>query len=104
MNKHLQFLFTYFGMAENKADVEWKKWFIEQKNKLDSGEEIDPPWICFPNSSPIHGWNQGYQEAWKNDVWVTFWNKLNNAEKENYLNRRKPPSEDWHETIMIYWH
>jgi len=102
MKRYFRQLFDYFGAA-GKADSEWEKWFEEQKHKLKSGEEIEPPWIAFPSSSPIHGWNQGFQEAWKNNIWIIFWNKLDIVEKVDYLNRWKPPSEEWRETITIYW-
>ncbi|MCD9186472.1 MAG: hypothetical protein LUM44_08560 [Pyrinomonadaceae bacterium] len=103
MNRHLQNFFTVFRSVEDEADAGWEKWSEEQKNKLKLSEEIPPPWIVFPNSSPIYGWNQGYQEAWKNNVWTIFWHKLVGAEKVDYLNRWKPPSEEWRETITIYW-
>lgn len=103
MDRRLRNFFRYFGLAESEPDAEWEKWYNEQRNKLASGGEIEPPWISFPNSSPIHGWNQGYQEEWKNKVWVIFWNKLDAAEQVNYLSRWKPPSEDWRETITVYW-
>ena len=91
-----------FGTGESEKDSEWQNWYAEQQRKLDDEEEIEPPWIAFPNSSPIHGWNQGYQQEWKNNVWLPFWRGMTEAEREDYLNRRQASSE-WRETLTVYW-
>jgi hypothetical protein len=103
MKNRLRNFFSNFGLTENQADIDFQNWFKDQKHKLESGEEIEPPWIAFPNSSPIHGWNQGYQEAWKNDVWLKFWNSLNDDRKKEFLDRWAVPSDDWSETLSVYW-
>lgn len=86
-----------------KKEQEWEAWYAEQKDRLHSGEDIEPPWVVFPQSSPIYGWNQGTAEAWKNDIWIPFWNRMNEVEQGDYLKRWKPPSEDWFETLTIFW-
>lgn len=93
-----------FGIVESserQKDVHWQTWFDEQLRKLDADEEIEPPWIAFPNSLPL-GWNQGYQQEWKNNVWLLFWRRMNEEKQENYFNRWQP-SEEWRETLTIYW-
>jgi len=88
------------GLAENKT-IAW--WYAEQQRKLEAGEEIEPPWITFPNSNPIYGWNQGYEEAWKLNIWTPFWRKMTGEEQNAYLERWHLPSEDWRETLTLYW-
>ncbi len=101
LKEKLKHSLSIFGFDKN-SDSQWQSWYAEQKRKLNAGEEIEPPWIAFPNSTP-YGWNQGYQEAWKNNVWIIFWNKMSEAEQADYLNRFVPPSEEWSETLIIYW-
>ena len=91
-----------FNLGETLEDAHWRTWFDGQQRKLEANEEIEPPWIAFPDSLPL-GWNQGYQQEWKNNVWLVFWGKLNETEKKDYLNRWQPPSADWHETVTVYW-
>ena len=57
------------GLVESQEYLEWLKWYNGQINKLNDKEEIQPPWIVYPKSSPVYGWNQGYQEAWLKNVW-----------------------------------
>ena len=91
-----------FGSAEEKEDSDWENWYAGQIDKLNSGEEIEPPWTAFPNGSPIYGWNQGRSEEWKTNVWMPFWNRMNEEARGNYFDRRQP-SEEWRETLTVYW-
>ena len=90
------------GLAKQRRREEEEdrqtRWFIEQKRKCEAGEEVEPPWVTFPNAQP-GGWNQGYQEVWKSDVWIPFWNNLSNEERREYLERWHP-SEDWYESLV----
>ena len=101
--QRLRKAFERTGLAEDKKAQTIERWYAEQERKLEAGEEIEPPWIAFPASNPIHGWNQGYEEAWKLNVWLPFWRRLSVEERNAYLDKWHPPSEDWRETLMIYW-
>lgn len=85
-----------------KNDAKWENWYQIQLKKLNNNEEIEPPWVAFPASSPIYGWNQGLNEEWKINVWMPFWRNLNKDEKDEYLTRWQI-SEEWRETLIIYW-
>lgn len=85
-----------------KSDNEWENWYQSQLSKRNNSEEIEPPWISFPLSSPVYGWNQGRNEVWKNSVWVPFWKSLSKGEKDNYLTRWQT-SKEWRETLNVYW-
>lgn len=98
----LKGLFGGYKDTRDKESLEWESWYEKQLAKVNNSEEIEPPWIAFPNSSPIHGWNQGLNQAWKLNVWMPFWQKLNVDERKKFLLRWKS-SEEWHETLMIYW-
>lgn len=91
-----------FESKTDAEDLKWQNWFAGQQSRLESGDEIEPPWIAFPNSLPF-SWRQGYREEWKNSVWIPFWQRLSEAERVHYLNRYEPPSEEWRETLTIYW-
>ena len=86
-----------------EASERWELWYFEQQRKLVAGAEIEPPWIAFPNSDALSGWNQGFSEAWKLNVWMPFWRKMNEAEQANYLERWQPPTQNWRESVTIYW-
>lgn len=90
------------GRERERASKHWEQWFLEQQRQLEAGAEIEPPWIAFPNSDALSGWNQGYAEVWKLNVWMPFWTKMNEAEQTNYLARWQP-SQDWRESLTIYW-
>jgi hypothetical protein len=94
--------FGIFGASENKEGSEWQDWYAEQRRKLEAGEEIEPPWMAFPNSSPIYGWNQGNTEHWKMNVWMPFWNRMSEAEREDYFQKHHT-SDEWLETITVFW-
>lgn len=78
-------------------------WFNEQKSKLKKGEEIEPPWVVFPLSSPKYGWDQGYGESWKLQIWLPFWKKLNENKQKEYLKKWQPPSDEWYKTLTVQW-
>lgn len=94
MNKALRNLLAAFGLAENQKQVDLQYWYRAELRKLEDDEEIEPPWIAFPYSEPW-GWNQGYQEEWKTNVWRPFWEKLNDEDKREYLEKWEP-SEVWY--------
>jgi hypothetical protein len=101
MNKNLRKFMSFFGLVENQDKIDWLEWQNEQKRKLEAGEEIEPPWIVFPNSEPF-GWNQGHQEYWRTNVWEPFWDKLSEKERGEYLNNYKPPNENW-KNFTKFW-
>lgn len=82
--------------------VEWARWYADQQWLLESGKEIEPPWIAFPHSESVGGWNQGYNEEWKRNVWMPFWSGLSDDERNAYFERWQP-SEDWRQTLTEFW-
>lgn len=78
-------------------------WFRGQQAKLEADEEIEPPWIAFPLSLALFGWNTGKTEQWKLEIWIPFWNKLSQTDKVKYLEKWQPPNEDWVKLITIDW-
>jgi hypothetical protein len=60
-----------------------------------------PPWQVFPQLQPHElGATQGQQEAWLDSVWRPFWQALNDAERESYLNFWRA-TKDWREWIRF---
>jgi hypothetical protein len=90
-------------LVENQKLAGMEEWYELQIRKSDAGDEIEPPWVAFPNNSPIYGWNQGFQEAWKTNVWLPFWRSLSEEKQNEYLKKWRPPDDDWRETLTIYW-
>lgn len=82
--------------------VEYEKLFNEHLLLLAGDQEVPPPWIVFPASSPAFGWNQGYPEYWKTHIWIFFWNKMDALPKNEFITKWKPTTE-WNETLNIYW-
>jgi methyltransferase (TIGR00027 family) len=67
------------------------------------GNEISPPWVAFPLSTPLWaGWRQGISEGWLHTTWLPFWWSLSAAEGAAYLERWPPPDEQWRER-MLEW-
>jgi hypothetical protein len=91
---------SFFGMVESQAKIDWQEWRDEQKRKLETGEEIEPPWIFAPNTEPWSGeWRQGSGEYWMDEFWHPFWKKLSNDAKKIYLEKWLPP-ENWYSRLV----
>jgi hypothetical protein len=104
MHKNLRNLLAFFGLAESQSDIDWQIWDAEQKRKLESGEEIEPPWVFAPNTEPWAAeWKQGGGEYWLLEIWLPFWQKLGEIQRKNYLDKWKPPTEDWFEYLTVHW-
>ena len=104
MNKNLRNFLAFFGWTESHADTKWQEWHNEQKRKLETGEDIDPPWIAFPNSDPAVLWvSWRYGNSWLNNIWQPFWDRLSDAEKKEYFEKWQPPDDGWYENITVYW-
>jgi hypothetical protein len=104
MNKNLRKFMSFFGLVENQDKIDWLEWQNEQKRKLETGEEIEPPWVFAPNTEPWSGeWRQGSGEHWLLEIWLPFWHRLNERERENYLKKWQPPAEEWNEYLTVHW-
>ena len=79
------------------------EWLSEQKEKINLGEEIKPPYITFPISLPDIGWDDYSLEKWKLEIWIPFWEKLSGSEREEYLKKWKPPNQKWEENLTRHW-
>ena len=67
-------------------------------------DEVDPPWAVYPHSEPWWGgWRQGRSEAWLHEVWLPFWRGRTPAERDAYLKRRPPPTEEWRAYLLERW-
>ncbi len=93
-----EYLTLYWTVGMRKI----QQWQIEQKCSLEAGEEIEPPWVALPLSFPNYGWDQGYYERWKLDIWLPFWKKLNKLEQKDYLEKWET-DEEWQRTLTIDW-
>jgi hypothetical protein len=96
-------IFDDLKLVENRKLEAMEEWYKSQMLKFGAGEEIEPPWVAFPNNSPVFGWNQGFQESWKINIWLPFWQGLSAEKQAEYLEKWRPPSDDWRETLTIYW-
>lgn len=86
----------------DKGVTEKAEWYKKQMENAKAGIEVEPPWVVFPLSSPDYGWDNGYGEQWKLDIWLPFWKKLNEREQERYLEKWQP-SEEWKITLTVNW-
>ena len=93
-----------FGLAETQSDIKWRKQEEELKRQLTAGEEFEPPWVFAPNTEPWSGyWRQGGGEYWLLEIWLPFWGELDAKQRENYLEKWQPPTEDWYEYLTVHW-
>ncbi len=79
------------------------KWLNEQKERVKNGAQLEPPWITFPISLSDVGWDDYFLESWKLNVWIPFWDKLNEEERTLYLAKFPPPDKEWKDNITIRW-
>jgi hypothetical protein len=96
------------GLAQQrKRKTEEEKqiqWYAEQKRRLEAGEEIEPPWISFPDSDPLALWvSWRYGNFWLDTVWKPFWNAMDENQQNAYLKKWRPPNDDWYQTVVVYW-
>jgi hypothetical protein len=92
--------YEYYTDAEKEA-YDYRQ---EQLRRLEAGEDIDPPWVAFPNSDPMTLWiSWRHGDGWLDQIWKPFWNKKNNAERKKYFEKWQPPNDDWYENITVYW-
>lgn len=89
----------YFNLDSTKED----NWLKRQILRLTAGEEIEPPWITFPISLPAVGWNDHFLENWKLNIWIPFWDTLDEVEKKTYLQKYPPPDQEWRKNITENW-
>jgi len=69
-----------------------------------ANKEIEPPWVFAPNTEPWSGnWKQGGGESWLLEIWMPFWQKLNINQRENYIEKWQPPTDDWYEYLRVHW-
>ena len=79
-------------------------WFNEQKRKLDAGEELEPPWISFPDSDPLTLWvSWRYGNHWLDTIWKPFWHSMDEDQQAAYLEKWQPPSDEWYQNVAIHW-
>ena len=94
---------------ENERYLEWERLYNSQLDAMKRGEEIVPPWAMYPDCNLMDlgplwgGWRQGVSEAWLHDVWFPFWKKLTLEEREEYVKKWPPPTEDWGLYLREYW-
>lgn len=90
----------HFNWPWKKTENEWQRWFSQQLESLAHGEEIEPPWVVYPDSEPWWGgWRQGNSEGWLVWVWLPFWQKLSGEEQLQYLEKWHAPAA-WREYLQ----
>ena len=57
--------------------------------------EPPAPWVKYPESYPSWGgFRQGTSQAWFNEVWLPFWQSIDENGKSDFLKRFPPPSDE----------
>jgi len=83
-----------------KRQNEFERWLTAQLNDLESGTEIEPPWVTYAGQEPWWGgWRQGFSEGWYLQVWRPFWKRLSEEEQLAYVNKWETPPE-WREYLL----
>jgi hypothetical protein len=54
-------------------------------------DEIEAPWLKYPNFPPYDGFWRQTGEYWLNYVWRPYWVTLDSAQKKEYLDKYPPP-------------
>jgi hypothetical protein len=82
-----------------RAQARGAEWFASQKQAVQAGEEIEPPWKVAPALGPTSSaWRQGGGEAWIKEIWYPFWTGLNKEQRITYLDTWDAP-DNWREYI-----
>ena len=77
---------------------------MEQKRKLEAGEELEPPWVTFADRDPVTLWiGWRYGNHWLDTIWKPFWHSMDEGQRKAYLQKWKPPSGDSYENVVVYW-
>lgn len=91
------------GLAKQKRRKwereEYTRWLSEEKCKLETGREIEPPWIIL--KSDLSPWYFRH-DSWLTDIWLPFWNGMSEDEKLDYKKRWNMPT-DWDEIVTTFW-
>lgn len=87
--------YEYFTDPEKEA-YEYRQ---EQLRKLEVGEDIDPPWVTY--NSEMSPWELRH-EYWLVEVWLPFWRKMSEQEREVYKEKWKMPDE-WYLVVSRFW-
>ena len=89
-----------FNLPWKKKENEWMRWLVQQLEALERGDEIEPPWVVYPESEPWWGgWRQGNSEGWLVLAWLPFWDKLSDEDRLQYLEKWNAPDE-WREYLQ----
>lgn len=66
--------------------------------------DVEPPWVRYPGVDPWWGgFRQGNSEAWLHYIWLPFWRSLDADARKAYLERWRPPKEEWVEYLYGFW-
>lgn len=52
---------------------------------MDSNNNLEPPWVKFPEFPPFDTFWRQSGEYWLAYEWLPYWESLNQQEKEDYL-------------------
>ena len=81
---------------DEKKYLEWK---ADQLEKLQNGEDIDPPWVIHnPDLSPWYF----RHDYWLSKYWLPFWRNLNEEQRQAYREKWKMP-EEWYFVVSTTW-
>jgi hypothetical protein len=58
---------------------------------MKNNQEIEPPWVKYPDYPPGDGFWRQAGEPWFALVWRPYWESLNAQEQDDYLNRWNVP-------------
>ena len=73
--------------------------YDEQMEKLEKGEELNPPWVVYnPDMSP---WELRH-DYWLINYWLPFWRNLNEKQRQAYREKWKMP-EEWYFVVSTFW-
>jgi hypothetical protein len=87
--------YEYLTDAEKEA-YDYRQ---EQLRRLEAGEDIDPPWVM--NNSELSPWDLRH-DYWLIEVWLPFWRKMNEQEREIYRKKWNMPDE-WYLVVSRFW-
>jgi hypothetical protein len=93
----------YYTFEESKY-IDWKN---EQFEKLEMGEDIEPPWFVYNQtmSQGIYNFTLSPWEMrndyWLLEVWLPFWRKLGEEKRQVYKTKFNM-TDECYETVT-YW-
>jgi hypothetical protein len=78
------------------------RWYEQQKDSAIWDDYVSLPWSAFPKNDSVYQWDEKQIDEWLQDVWIPLWNEMSGETRDEYLEHKLPPDDDWLEVLSEY--